>query len=397
MEWTRLDGESDEELLFRIGSQKDLIGTWDDVAEIMNKLTGSEFTESKWRKQYNTFVRMFNANRDKVTDINEYTDEIDNIRRNLEKERKKLQTEKIEYNKWLRENARDEMIFDSINEAISNLTPLSPPTYIPALSTEKECLLCFGDTHYGSEFEIKGLNGEIINAYNPEIFEQRMNVLFSEVTDICDKEDACVLNIMELGDFVDGCLRVSQLMKLRYGVVDSTIKYAEYISTWLNKLSNYIRIRYQNTYGNHDQLRMLGQPKNTFTEDNMGKVITAFIKCRLENNPNFEMIENPTNYIFTELCGYNILGFHGETKNMERTMHEFSKMYGVKIDYLIAGHLHHSKVIDVGSDSKVINIPSIIGVDPYAQSLGKVSDSGANLFVFEDNKGISCQYNIKLN
>ena len=63
MEWTRLDGESDEELLFRIGSNKDAIGTWDDVANIMNQLTGSEYTESKWRKQYNTFVRMFNANR----------------------------------------------------------------------------------------------------------------------------------------------------------------------------------------------------------------------------------------------------------------------------------------------------------------------------------------------
>ena len=397
MEWKRLEGESDEELLFRLGSQKDLIGTWDDVAKIMNELTGSEYTESKWRKQYNTFVKMFNANRDKVTDISEYTDEIDNVRRNLEKERKKLQTEKIEYNKWLRENARDEMIFDNISEAISKLEPLSSPIYIPEIETDKEYLLCFGDTHYGAEFEIKGLFGEVINAYSPDIFERRMWELQAKVIDICGKEEINVLNIVELGDFLDGMLRVSQLMRLRYGVVDSTIHYSEFISKWLNNLSAFVKIRYQNTYGNHDQLRMLGQPKNTFTDDNMGKIISAFIKCRLENNPNFEFIENPTNYIYMNLCDYNVLGIHGEVKNMEKSLHEFSKMYGVKIDYLLAGHLHHSKIQDVGSDSKVINIPSIIGTDPYAQSLGKVSNSGANLFVFETDNGISCQYNIKLN
>ena len=396
MEWTRLEGESDEELLFRIGSNKELIGTWDEVANIMNRLTGSEYTESKWRKQYNTFVKMFNTNKNQVTDINQYTNELDTIRINLEKERKKLQTEKIEYNKWLRENARDEMIFESIQESISNLTPLSYPACIPETKKEKEFLLCFGDTHYGAEFELKGLSGEIINSYSPEIFEKRMWQLLYEVNDICDKEDISVLNVAELGDFVDGILRVSQLMKLRYGVVDSTIKYSEFISNWLNQITQFVRVRYQNTNGNHDQLRMLGQPKNTFTDDNMGKVISAFIKCRLENNPNFEFIENSTGYIYQNLAGYNILGIHGEVRNMEKSLHEFSKMYGVKIDYLLAGHLHHSKTQDVGSCSKVINIPSIIGTDPYAQSLGKVSNSEANLFVFERDKGLTCQYNIVL-
>lgn len=396
MEWTRLENESDEELLFRIGSHKDEIGTWDDIAKIMNRLTNSEYTESKWRKQYNTFVKMFNANRSQIIDIDNYSSEFNAVKRDIEKERKKLQTEKIEYNKWLRENARDEMIFEQIQEAVSNLQPLSYPAIYSPKTSDKEFVLCFGDTHYGAEFEIKGLSGEIINAYNPEIFEQRMWNLASQLINIINKEDIDVLNIMSVGDDLDGILRVSQLMKLRYGVVDSTIKYSEFISNWLNELSKYVRIRYQNTGGNHDQLRLLGQPKNTFTEDNMDKIITAFIRCRLENNPNFEIIENPTSYIYSNLVGYNILGIHGEVKDMEKSLHEFSKMYGVKIDYLIAGHLHHSKIQDVGSTSKVINIPSIIGTDPYAQSLGKVSDSGANLFIFEEGKGLTCQYNIAL-
>ena len=35
-------------------------------------------------------------------------------------------------------------------------------------------MLVFGDEHYGAEFELKGLFGEIINSYSPEIFEKRM-------------------------------------------------------------------------------------------------------------------------------------------------------------------------------------------------------------------------------
>ena len=396
MEWTRLEGESEEHLLMRLVSQKDQIGTWDDIADIMNELTGQKYTESKYRKSYSAFQKMFDANLDTVTDLSSYSNSVMKQKRELEKERKKLQSEKVEYNKWLRENARDEMIFDNIREAIYSLTPLSVPPTLSNYEGNKSYLLCFGDTHYGTEFEIKGLSGEIINAYSPEIFEARMWNLLEQVIDISGREEISVLNVAELGDFVDGILRTSQLMKLRYGVVDSTIKYSEFISTWLNELTKYVKVRYQNTNGNHDQLRMLGQPKNTFTDDNMGKVISAFIKCRLENNPNFEFIENPTDYIFMNLCGYNILGIHGEVKSMEKALHEFSKMYGVKIDYLLAGHLHHSKIQDVGSDSKIINIPSVIGTDPYAQSLGKISDSAANLFIFENNKGISCQYNIKM-
>ena len=41
-----------------------------------------------------------------------------------------------------------------------------------------------------------------------------------------------VLNIFELGDALDGILRAnSQLMQLRYGIIDSAILYADFLST----------------------------------------------------------------------------------------------------------------------------------------------------------------------
>ena len=308
-----------------------------------------------------------------------------------------IQTEKLEYSKWLREEARDELITEKICDAISSLPPLDIPNHICPTHNEKAYVLVFGDEHYGVEFELKGLFEDVINSYSPEIFEKRMWDLFNQTIEIIQKENIDVLNIFSMGDFNDGILRASQLMKLRYGVVYGTIKYANFISNWLNEISKYVRVRYQSTNGNHTELRMLGQPKGTFAEDNMGKVVSEFIRVRLENNANFEYIENPTGYIYAELAGYPVLGIHGEVKNMSNAIKEFSSIYGVDIKYLLAGHLHHNKAEEVGINKEVINIGSIIGADSYSLSLRKTANASAKLLVFEQNKGKTCEYTLKLN
>jgi predicted phosphodiesterase len=200
-----------------------------------------------------------------------------------------------------------------------------------------------------------------------------------------------------MGDAIDGILRVSQLMKLRYGVVESAVKYADFIINWLNKLSEYVNIEFQMVHGNHSELRMLGQPKGSFENDNIGIVISEMIKTRLKDNPNFKFTYNPTGFVFSNIQGFNVLGIHGEVKSMERAIKDFSKTYGTEIDILIAGHLHHTRSEAVGVNSDVINVPSIIGVDSYSLSLNKTSNAGATFIIVEEDFGKVCEYNIKLN
>lgn len=397
--YKRYAGESDEALIFRITGEKDKIGSWQDVADILNELLDRNCKPDTYRKQRQCFDMMFKANQCKWADTQEQIDELNEKIRDLEIAKIKLQTEKLEYSRWLREQSRDELILEKIKDAILDIEPLKLPTPLSCtqLTKQKEYILCFGDEHYGAEFEIKGLFGEIINAYSPEIFEKRMCSMLQQTIDVIKKENITHLNVFSMGDFGDGCLRVSQLFYLRYGVVDGTIKYADFICNWLNELSKHVHVTYQQTNGNHTELRMLNQPKGTFKEDNMGKVVSAFIKERMKDNPNFKYVDNPTGYIYAEIAGYNILGIHGEVKSMENTLREMSQIYNTKINYLIAGHLHHKKVEEVGMSYEVINIPSIIGVNPYAISLNKSCDAASKLFVIEQDKGITCEYTFKLN
>lgn len=395
--YKRFDGETDEELIYRITGEKEQIGSWQDVADILNELLGTEYTESKFRKQRQAFDKMLAANQSKFVDSDAQLKEIEIQKRELEKAKVKLQTEKLEYARWIREEARDELITEKICNTISTLPPLDIPEHIIPTHNTKAYALVYGDEHFGVEFELKGLFGDVINAYSPEIFEERMWDLFNQTIEIVQKEKIDTLNVFSMGDYMDGTLRVSQLMKLRYGVVDGTIKYADFISNWLNELTKYVRVKYQSTNGNHSELRMLGQPKGTFTEDNMGKVVSEYIKTRLKDNPNFTYIENPTGYIYAQLATHTILGIHGEVKNMDSAIKEFSSIYGVPIQYLLAGHLHHNKVEEVGVNQEVINVGSIIGIDNYSLSLRKTSNASGKLLVFEQTKGKICEYTLKLN
>lgn len=392
-----MDGETQDQYFYRICKMKDVLGfTWPQMAEVFNNEFGESNGDSAYRKRWNSFERIFEANEDKFVGDSKYLDEIREAKYELEKERKKLQTEKIEYNKWLREEARDEMIAEKISDAIRELEPLKYPMCIHPHEGGKSWVLSFSDAHFGAELLIKGLRGEVINEYNPEIFYERMEYLKAQVVSLIEREAIKELYVFDLGDQLDGILRVGQLIKLRYGIVESTIKYANWLSEWLNELSEYCRVIFRQTNGNHSELRVLGQKKGTFEEDNMGKVIYEFVKIRLKDNPNIDISQNATGYIFETIQGCNVVGYHGESKKLESTMKDFEKIYNVDIDILIAGHLHHSYSETVGICSDVMRTPSIIGVDDYSMKLHRTSNPGATMFCIEEGKGKVIEYNIKL-
>lgn len=316
----------------------------------------------------------------------------------IKKERIKLQTEKLEFNKWLREYSRDELIAEKIGEAVKCLEPLEKPEPIILKPTTKAHLLTISDAHYGVEFNIKDLHGYTINEYSPEIFEHRMWELYYKVVDQINKDGITHLHIWDLGDALDGLLRAnSQLMQLKYGVIDSSILYANFLSEWLNELSKHVFITFQMVKkSNHNQLRLLGQPKNAFDNEDMSKSMLALMKSRLKDNPNVKIVENPTGLAYSQLTIYTCLGGHFETKDLNKTMKDIMKIHEVPIDYLFTGHWHSSFSEEVARNSEVISVRSIIGVNPYSMSINKTANAGASMFVFDQLDGLVDEHKYKL-
>lgn len=396
--YKRKNGESEKAYIYRVCSMKDAIGTWYDVRDILNAELGYNWTESAYRKQYQQGQAYLIENQDMIYEQEEYLQKLRDERAELQKERYKLQTEKAEYNKWLREDARDDLfrekIIDAIVENVGTYPPIVP---IPTKRNERCGILCLADMHFGADFTIKGLKGETLNSYSPEIFYERMGVLLGETIDYLLKENLHYIKVFNLGDSLDGFLRNSQLLTLRYGVVDSAIKFGDFMADWLHELSRYAAVEYYQTSGNHGELRLLDGRKGEHEHENIEKITGHIIKTVNMNNPNFEYIENESGYIFTEAVGFNILGVHGEVKDVTQAIKEFAEVYNTPISYLVAGHKHHNSYDNCGVRKGCIGIGSIMGIDDYAMKLRKSSDPTASLIIFEKDKGKTDEHTFVLN
>lgn len=374
---------------------------WQDIADLRSEYTGKTEHCDTVRKGSKLFYEYYDAgwikNPSETSEV--IPSKVSSQIRELRKERQKIQTEKLELNRWLRENARDDLITEHICQAIEKLEPLSVPETIITKHGNREYLCCFGDCHYGIEFDIRDLDGDIINSYSPEIFESRMWNLFNQIIEIIRERCITVLNLWDLGDNIQGILRLnSQLMKLRYGIIESSVKYADFMSNWLNELSRYVNIRFQMVEdSNHNQLRICDAPKNAFKDENMSKIISLILKERLRANPNIKIIDNPTGMNFDKLANFLILGIHGEVKKLSNSLSKFAIAYKQPLDYIIGAHCHHFENIEIGRRSESLQIRSIIGVDPYGVSLNKTSDAGASLYVFEEEQGLICEHKLVLN
>lgn len=306
----------------------------------------------------------------------------------LQIERNKLQTEKLELSRWHRETAREELFYDNIVRAI-NANPLPErPKRVILDKGDKSRVLLIADQHYGTEFKIKGVDGTVINEYSPEIFEDRMWILFENVVKMCDDENISTLKICSLGDSLDGLLRFSQLAKLRWGVIETSVYYAKFMVKWLDELSKYVHIQFYNVQGNHTEMRLLDGKKGQLERENLDIVILAIMEAYLTNNSNIEIVKNESGHIFFDTCGFSVFGYHGEDKNLATAAKDFANFYDVNIDYIIAGHLHHLEGGNTGARKGNIRAGSIMGTNDFSTKIKRRADSTAHMLTFEENKGL---------
>lgn len=375
---------------------------WNGLAAILNKelyADESEYLgECAYRKKYQAARMFYDEVFSKQGRGSDYLDEIRRAQNELRKERVKLQTEKNEYLKWIREEARDELYLEKVVDAIRNTVGRQHTINdIPVVHSERAGVLCIADAHFGKEFTIRGVFNNIINEYSPEVFYNRMEALYNETIEQVKKNSLSVLRVYNLGDSIDGFLRNSQIWTLRYGAIDSSIMFGNYMGDWLRKLSASVNVIYAQTDGNHDEFRLLDGRKGQHLCESAGKIIRNCITLKNQDNKNFQSIENDTGFIYDEVCGYGVFGLHGEVKDVTTAMKEYENIYRVSISYLIGGHKHHSYFQSCGAKKGCVGVGSIAGVDDFSMSLRQCADATATLLLFEAGKGKIDEHTFVLN
>ena len=317
-------------------------------------------------------------------------------------EMQKLRDLRREINEAYRAEARSEALREAVIQAAGQLTPIEfRPMQPIEEGGKRSLLLAVGDMHYGAEWAVKGLMGETINAYSPEVFERRMETLLAETLSILRREGLSHVDLMMCGDAMDGMLRNSQLMKLRWGVVESCMRLSEYLANWIGRLSEFASVRVMNVDGNHSEIRPLGSRKGEFPNENMEKIMAWYLHARLGGHTNVTVDPESTTMKLVEIQGKNVLVAHGDTvKGLDTLAKQAMLLYGKRIDYCICAHKHREQEAVSGytddGNTLVLRVPSVCGMDGFAQRLGYGGKAGALCLVMEEGYGRRCMYPIAL-
>ena len=355
----------------------------------------SEENTRRIAKFFNQFIQ--NLENDTIDQI-EDKDKVAEIKKamaELKSERIKIQTANLEYNANARAEARGELFQERIAEAIGRLEPVKVKHIEVSPSSNQIGLLCLSDFHAGSTYEIKGLYGEIVNKYDFEIMKNRLWRLIGMI----ESDDVIIdkLVVANLGDFFENVLRLSSLTKLREPVVDTVIKFSEFMAYWLIELHDRLNVPIEvaTVGGNHDVQRILGQQPQ-LEEENLGKIVVEFLKLRLAQCSDIQ-VDDYTDVAVKTIGPVNVMFAHGEDKDLATTIEYFSNLYNVEADEIYAGHLHRPEsksigITDIGNRA-FYRVGSICGIDSFAKRIRQASRPSAHFAIYsEDGRGWSRDY-----
>lgn len=388
----RLPNETDEQYFYRVCQMKESLGfTWPQMAEIFNAEFGCNKGDTAYRKRWSAFKTVLDANADKIVGENKHLEELRQAKRDLEKERQKLYATKVEANRNLRIESREELFYENIRDTIKTL-PM--PKIIAGCSDyivdyDKEYVLTIADIQAGANFKI------VNNEYSLAICEERFNKLLDMMIEYVQFNNVCKLHVVELADSIQGILRLTDLKLNEVSVVEATVTVARLIASFLNQLSAYCYIDYYHTpSSNHSQMRPIGSKANELVCEDMEYVIGHYIHDMLMNNDRVSVhLNDGYDYIEIPVYNFNVMAMHGHTiKNMDTALRDLSVMHRKLIDYVLVGHFHNGRVIPGNEhdshDTELLMCPSFQGTDPYAfNKLGKSSKAACKMFIFDRKYG----------
>jgi hypothetical protein len=387
--YKRFENETDEELIYRVCSDKDLIGSWQNVADILNELLGTEYTESKFRKQFQAFNKMLSANRSKFVDSDEQIKEIEVQKRELEKERKKLSDARVDYNRLIRQEARKESYIDMVKRIIcEDVEPMNIPIHYILFNSSTDLLVHLTDIHTGIEIH----NWK--NDFDSDILKQRIEKFTSDILDIrgMHQSENCYLVV---GEILSGIIHNNLRLQNNMDLMEQFKYVSELISAMLSRMANHFNHIYvYTTPGNHS--RISPKKEEALDGENMDILLPFYLKARMQNVKNITICDNtiePEIAMFN-IRGNNVFATHGHKDSPSSVVQNFTMMFNIKPDIVLLGHRHTNGLTTV-YDTKVIESGCCSGSDNYAVSIRKVNKPEQTVSVIGNN-GLICLYDIQL-
>lgn len=312
----------------------------------------------------------------------------------LRQERIKKQTLMLQENQNNREWARHELFYELVGQYVQRLSVPKFESRVPDDSFT-DYIVTFGDIHYGAKFVSEH------NEYSPTIAKERIKVMCGDIIDFVQKHNLSHITIVNLGDDIQGILRISDVKLNSTPVVKAVVEVSHVLAEFLNALSSLCNVTYYHVpYSNHTQTRPLGSKANELPQEDLEYVIEHYISDLLADNPRVNVVYSSGihKYVTIQMYNYSIVALHG---HQFKGVDQFRRLYSKSVDYVLIGHQHIGKEIGCyengDNDVELLVSPSIVGSDPYSDSLYLGSKSAFKIFGFDSQQGHTETYKFLLN
>lgn len=384
----RLENEDENAYIWRVCDNKDLIGTWQDVCNLLNEELHHDYNESWYRKMYQSFMMVFDSIKDKYFD-NEQLKQMEQKKQEIIKERYRLNDERTAYNRALRNDARLDARLDMLEQKITEFGKISFPDVnnIHTGVNDNDLLVLLSDLHIGQTF--KSFNGE----YNTKIAQTRMGQYLKKIIEIGKQynSDKCYVSLQ--GDLISNSIHKSIAITNQENVIQQ-IKFAsELITAFIYELSHaFNRVIVTSVSGNHSRL---DKKEDALKDERLDDLVIWYMDAALKNVNNVDIITNnpDTTFAVMDIRGKKYINVHGDYDAFSKNgVASLSMMLGFFPYAITFGHLHTCAMSDE-SGIKIIRGGSLAGSGDDYTIEKRLTGKASQMVCVCTDKGIE-SYNI---
>ncbi|WP_405169312.1 hypothetical protein [Paenibacillus sp. FSL H3-0286] len=386
----RLSSESIDDYLIRLGDNLNTYDlNWTQASRLLNDECDEEYSESRWRKRYNSYIEFKPIILAKYAN-NEVVQEVRDATIEMQKETVRLRDQKREYNQLIYKEARFENLKNQIRESVLELNilkPLSPLFHTYQNDSNRKAIALWSDWHIGSEFK------NSLNSYNIEVFRDRLSRLLYKTIEYSKKNEISELIVANLGDMLHGAIHVSARVQSGEDVIKQIQIAAESIAESLVELSkHHKKVKFINIIGNHS--RLIANKHESVFRENLEYLVPWFLETRLKDFPNIEIVKDDDGIYVEEIEGEKHVFVHGDLDPVSTSAKNLPQLLGFVPAYIYSGHIHHNFEKEFGKTESIVN-GSLMGVDDYAISK-RYYASPMQKYIVLDGSNIECTYKIKV-
>jgi hypothetical protein len=352
--------ESIKDYFTRICSNREAFGLlWDDVKDLMNKETGKQYTESKYRKQWTNYKEGLEDGFRKAIDEDATLKEYEMSLLKIKEEKVRLSDQRASYTRMIRKNARQEEMLAIVKEIMSKGGEEKPfaPIVVKSLKSDNDLVVNLNDLHVGADVN------NAWNVYNSDVCRTYLEEYLSKIIEIKKLHNSENCYIFANGDLINGNIHYEIAVENKEHVILQLKKVSSMIANFIYEISkNFSKVYFGVVAGNHSRI---SKKEDSLREERLDDLVIWYLEAKLQNVKNVFFVENIDVSMNTVIIrSKEYLNAHGDLESSEKAYTSLSLMGGHNIYAIFCGHKHHNSS-DYVNNVKVLMSGSLIGIDSF--------------------------------